>query len=83
MKYYIEDKTQPNGFLEVSETEYKSFFGDDIIRAYVQSVYRGELAIDDVPYEYQEAVKTVVANKVSRWGQYIPEEMDTKGEVDR
>lgn len=76
MKYYIDDTSQPNGFLEVSETEYKSFFGDEIIRTYVQSVYRGEITIDDVPYEYREAVETVVANKVKRWGRYVPEEMD-------
>ncbi len=70
MKYYIEDKSQPKGFIETTETEYMALFGDDTIRPYVQAVYCGEIAIDDVPYEYQETVQAVVSNKVNRWGLY-------------
>lgn len=70
MRYYIADENQPNGFVEVSEAEYNSLFGDDTIRPYVQAVYRGDIAIVDVPEEHREAVRTVVANKISRWGQY-------------
>ena len=70
MRYYIADESQENGFIEVTEAEYKSFFGDDVTSPYVQGVYRGDIVIDDVPVEYREAVKTIVANKVNRWGRY-------------
>ena len=70
MKYYIADESQPNGFLEVTETEYNSLFGDAKIRPYAQAVYRGDIAIDDVPTEHREAVQIVIANRVSRWGLY-------------
>ena len=70
MRYYIEDANQPNGFLEVTEAEYNALFGDDITRPYVQAVYYGDMTIDDVPAEHREAVKTVISNKVSRWGLY-------------
>lgn len=70
MKYYIEDKSQSKGFLEVTEAEYNALFGDVTIRPYAQAVYRGDTCIDDVPAEHRDVVKTVVSNKVSRWGVY-------------
>ena len=70
MRYYIADESQPKGFIEVSEAEYNSLFGDEIIRPYAQAVYSGAIAVEDVPTEHQEAVRTVVANKISRWGIY-------------
>ena len=70
MRYYIEDQSQPNGFIEVSENEYKDLFGDNEIHPYVQAVYRGEIAINDVPTEHQEVVQTIVSNRVSRWGEF-------------
>ena len=95
MRYYIADESQTNGFLEVSEAEYNALFGDESIRFYVQAVYRGDIVIDKVPAEHQEAVQIVVANKVKRWGlhttdeavdladaPYVYEETDTKIEVD-
>ena len=69
MKYYIEDENQPNGFSEVSETEYNALFGDSTIRSYVQSVYLGDISIDEVPLEHREDVQAVVSNKISRWGE--------------
>ena len=74
MKYYIADESQAKGFLEISEAEYKALFGDDVTRPYVQAVYRGDIVIDDVPGEHQEAVQTIVANKVSQWGMYEDQE---------
>ena len=73
MRYYIADESQLKGFIEVSEAEYNSLFGDETIRPYAQAVYRGAIAIGDVPTEHQEAVRTVVANKISRWGLYDEE----------
>ena len=70
MKYYIADDSQAKGFVEVSEAEYNALFGDATIRPYVQSVYRGDVTLDNVPAEYKKAVQIVVANKISRWGQY-------------
>ena len=70
MRYYIEDKSQPNGFIEVTETAYKALFGDDTIGQYVRAVYSGDMVIDDVSIEHREAVQTVVSNRVNRWGLY-------------
>ena len=70
MRYYIADESQPKGFIEVTETEYNALFGDATIRPYAQAVYRGEMAIYDVPYEHQSSVMSIVANKISRWWQY-------------
>ena len=70
MRYYIEDENQPNGFLEVTKDEYSALFGDDIIRTYVQAVYCGDIAIDDVPPEHKDTVQNVVTNKTNRWGVY-------------
>lgn len=80
MKYYIEDNSQPKGFIEITKAEYNAIFGDDVIRPYAQSVYRGDMAIDDVPDEHKEIVKTVVANKVSHWGLFRADEaIDSAG----
>ena len=70
MRYYIADESQPKGFIEVTEAEYISLFGDNTIRPYVQAVYCGEIAIEDVPAVHQGEVRTVVAKRVSRWGLY-------------
>ena len=70
MRYYIADESQENGFIEVTEVEYNALFGDETIRPYVQSVYRREIMIEDVPVEYQEAVQIVIDNRVQRWGLY-------------
>lgn len=69
MRYYILDDSQPNGFVEVTESEYNAVFGYIAIRSYVHGVYQDEMDIDDVPHEHREAVREAVANKVRRWGE--------------
>ena len=81
MRYYIADESCQKGFVEVTETEYNALFGDVTIRSYVQAVYRGDVLIEDIPTEYQAAVRIVVANKIDRWGAYKNIE-DTQGLTD-
>lgn len=69
-RYYISDKTQPNGFIEVTETEWNALVGTEETRPYTYRVYCGELSINDVPEELREQVQTIVNNKIARWGIY-------------
>ena len=66
--YYIGDRTQPRGFVEVGESEFFALAGDEITRPYVKRVYRGEMSIDDVPEALREVVSTVVAARTERFG---------------
>lgn len=68
--YYIFDKAQPKGILEVSEQEFYALIGSEIIRPYVRQVYHNEITIDEVPEEYRQEVETVVNNRIAHFGEY-------------
>lgn len=68
--YYITDNTQAKGFIELSENEFISLFGNKETHPYVSKVYREELAISEIPFELQETVQTIVNNKIARFGEY-------------
>lgn len=68
--YYIADNTQPKGFIELTEAEWNTLMGTEETRPYASKVYRGELFINEVPAELQEAVQAVVDAKIARWGIY-------------
>lgn len=76
--YYITDHTQPRGFSELTETEWKSFIGVDEIRPYVAKVYRGKITIDEVPEEYRQEVETIVNNRIARFGEHQETISDTQ-----
>lgn len=76
MRYYIDDQTQPQGFREITETEYLVLFGDDTVRPFASAVYRGELCLEDVPAELRASVQEAVVNRVNLWGLH-KEETDT------
>lgn len=63
-KYYCTIK----GLEELSEAEYLTLYGDDTQRPYVLQLYRGDITISDVPEDLQEAVQTIVDNRIARWG---------------
>ena len=69
-RYYISDPTAERGFVELTETEWFALIGDDTTRPYADKVYRGEIAIDEVPEDLREAVQAVVDAKIERWGLY-------------
>ena len=69
-RYYVTDSTAPKGFVELTETEWLALMGDETTRPHAIKVYRGEMAIDEVPAELQAAVQAVVDTKVARWGLY-------------
>lgn len=70
MRYYLVNRNSARGFDEVTEDEYKAIMGDETTRPYASKVYRGKMTMEEVPEEYREAVSTVVAAKVARWGEY-------------
>lgn len=74
-RYYISDPTAERGFVELTETEWFALMGDETTRPYAGKVYRGEMAIEDVPEDVREAVAAVVAEKVARWGLYSEREL--------
>lgn len=69
-RYYVADNTAPKGFVELTKTEWLALMGDETTRPHASKVYRGEMAIDEVPAELQAAVQAVVDTKVARWGLY-------------
>lgn len=69
-RYYIADKTQPKGFVELTEAEFVAIVGDDITRPYANKMYCGVMTIDEVPEECRKAVSAIVQNKIARFGTY-------------
>lgn len=68
--YYITDNTQPKGFIELTEIEWLALIGDETTHPYATKVYRGKIAINDVPEDLQEVVQAIVNAKIARWGEY-------------
>lgn len=73
--YYIVDHTAERGFIELSESEFYSIVGDDEISPYAAEVYRGTLSIDEVPADLRDSVRTVVNNRIARFGEYNKQEI--------
>jgi len=73
--YYISDPKAEKGFVELTESEWHALIGTEEVRPYTGKVYRGEMAMDDVPEELREEVAAVVAAKVERWGLYSEREL--------
>lgn len=73
--YYIADKTQPKGFVEVTEADFYALIGTEETRPYANQVYRGELSIDEVPEELRAEVQAIVDTKIARWGTYETREI--------
>lgn len=73
--YYIADRTNPRGFVEVSEEEFNALIGDDTTRPYVGKVYSGVMSIDEVPEDLREAVAAVVAARTERFGAWNEREL--------
>lgn len=73
--YYITDPTAERGFVELTEAEWYALIGTEETRPYANKVYRGEMAMDEVPEELREEVAAVVEEKVKRWGLYSEREL--------
>lgn len=73
--YYISDPKAEKGFVELTEAEWLALIGTEEVRPYTGKVYRGEMAMEDVPEELREEVAAVVAAKVERWGLYSEREL--------
>ncbi len=80
--YYIFDRSQPRGFVEITETEFLALTGDDITRPYANKVYRGEMSIDDVPEDLRESTAAVVAAKTERFGTWSERELTPQEALD-
>ena len=68
--YYISDPTVPKGFVELTESEWLALMGDETTMPYAAKVYRGEMALDEVPADLQAAVQAIVDTKIARFGLY-------------
>lgn len=77
-RYYIADNTAPRGFVELTESEWYALMGDETTSPYDGKVYRGEIAMEEVPEDIREAVAAVVAAKVERWGLYTERELTAR-----
>ena len=66
-KYYI---CSQEGDINVTREEYLALIGEAPVSGYANNVYREIITIDEVPAEYQEEVKTIVANKIAKWGEH-------------
>ena len=75
MKHYYLHANNNKGFEEVTEAEFLAIVGDEITRPYTGKVYRGEMALDEVPEEVRDSVATIVANRIARWGEYHGQEV--------
>lgn len=73
--YYIVDRSQPRGFVEVTEAEFLTLAGDAAVRPYAWDVYRGEISLDDVPEDLREAAAAVVAARTERFGAWSEREL--------
>lgn len=80
--FYITDRTNPRGFVEVSESEFFALAGDDTTRPYAGKVYRGEMPIDEVPEDLREAVAAVVAARTERFGAWEERELTAQEALD-
>lgn len=76
--YYIADSKAEKGFVELTESEWYAIVGTDETRPYANKVYRGELSIEEVPEELQEAVQAVVDAKIARFGLYSERELNAQ-----
>lgn len=74
-RYYISDPTAERGFVELTEAEWYALIGTEETRPYANKVYRGEMTIEEVPAELQEAVQAVVDAKIVRFGLYSEREL--------
>ena len=75
--YYITDSTQPEGFVEVTESEWFDLLGEGDNRIYSSKVYKGIMTLDEVPEENREIVATIVANKIAKWGEYQEQDISS------
>lgn len=77
-RYYISDPTAERGFVEITEEEFNLLRGTDETRPYIKQVYRGEITLDAVPAELQEAVSASVEARIARYGLYAERELSAQ-----
>lgn len=72
-RYRVTDKTGTR--VDVTQEQYLQIVGDASTRAYVAKVYRGEMAVEDVPADLRDAVEGVVEARTEFSGEYaLPSE---------
>lgn len=70
MRYYYTCKNEPQGLIELTESEYISLIGTTETAPYARKLYRGEITAADVPDEIRTEVETIVQNRIARFGTY-------------
>lgn len=77
-RYYFVDPEAENGYVEVSEEDFTLLYGTDETKPYISKVYMGEVGIDAVPAELQEAVQASVNAVIARHGPYAERELSAE-----
>ena len=79
-RYYIPSKNgKPE---EVSKDEYLAFVGQPDCRDYIIKLYKGLIALGEVPEDKRDQVQQVVNNRISRYGNYNAQPA-TKGDFEK
>lgn len=73
-KYYI---CSTAGDINVTREEYLALIGEVPVSNYANKVYKETMTLEEVPAEYQEAVKTIVSNKIAKWGEYYAQSISS------
>ena len=73
-RYYIKSNNE-YGLEELTETEFFRIVGNKVHSPYATKVYQGDITIDEVPEEYQSAVKDIVAARIEKFGEYSEREV--------
>lgn len=69
-RYYIPSNKSVISFETITEDEWVSLMGDKEHKNYADKVYCGAMTIDEVPEEYRNCIRDIIANKIARWGEY-------------
>lgn len=77
IRYYVFENNDGT-IKEINKLEWDLLVGDDITVPYVTQVYNGQITIEDVPEDLRTKVSEIVANRVSRWGEYIESEISSE-----
>lgn len=75
-RYYIADLNSAQGFREITEEEYNSILANEETRPYVTPVYKGDMALDEVPEDVRSEVEAIVNARISVYGPWDTRRID-------
>ena len=70
MNYYYIPSATDQGYVEVAEAEFNAMVAKRQQRIYSHKVYCGEIKLENVPEEHRETVRSIVDERVAKYGKY-------------